>query len=467
MRRVVRISILALAFVTIWFSKTYATSTQLILDGTQSTWAVNELREAFSLNLTYPTVMNNFKRDITREEFSTIAVKLYEGLTGKKASYTNNPFVDTRNTEVLKAYSLGIVNGKSKTEFKPLDRITRQEISVMLYRTLNVSISNLNKDISGTFPFKDQSSISSWAMEAMKFVYKNKIMNGVTSTEIRPLENTSREQAVILVKRTYENYKAQVTSLPPVLGVKDEICSDGTCIDIGDAKTKGLVKVGQKGLSTDKFKVMITKGTSKYYYPLTSDGVIVGFPLQMGNGDYSISIMKNVGDNRYAYVKTESVNINLSNPNVVYLNSIQTIKWGPNSAATVKNIELIGRETDLTKRLNLSYDFVVKNVKYDYEKIKYLSTDYTPNPDQVLDVLSGICYDYSSLYAAMKRSEGIPIKLVKGYNKDIDVYHAWNEVYINGKWVVVDTTFDAVYYSRNVNYTFAKNPTDYSKVYEY
>lgn len=467
MKKVILIFILAFTLLGFGGIDSHASSTQLSLDGTQSSWAASELKEAYNFNLTYPTITNNYKRDITREEFSTIAVKLYEGLTGNKATYSNNPFRDTRNTEVLKAYSLGIVNGKSSTEFKPLDRITRQEISVMIYRTLNVSISDLDKNLSGIFPFRDQNNIASWALDAMRFVYKNKIMNGVTSTEIRPLENTSREQAIILVKRTYENFYDTSAKTPPVLATKDPVCADGTCIDITEAKTKGLVKVGHKGTSSDKIKVMITKGTSRYHYPLSPDGVIVGFPLQMGNGDYSISVMRNVGDNRYAYVKTETVSINLSNPNIVYLNSIQTVRWTPNSAATVKNLELIGRETDLNKRLNLSYDYVVKNVKYDYDKINNITTEYTPDPDQVLRVLSGICYDYSSLYAAMKRSEGIPIKLVKGYNKDIDVYHAWNEVYINGKWVVVDTTFDAVYYSNRVEYSFAKNASDYRKVYEY
>ena len=67
----------------------------------------------------------------------------------------------------------------------------------------------------------------------------------------------------------------------------------------------------------------------------------------------------------------------------------------------------------------------------------------------------------------MKRSEGIPIKLVKGYSRYTDVYHAWNEVFINGKWVVVDTTFDSVYYSNRQDYTFQKNSSDYTKVYEY
>jgi len=209
------------------------------------------------------------------------------------------------------------------------------------------------------------------------------------------------------------------------------------------------------------------KGDTKYYYPLKPDGIIHGFPLQLGNGEYKVSVLSNITGNQYGYVKTETLSINLKDPNIVYLNSIQTITWTPESAAAKKNIQLTVGITDTSKSINASYDFIVKNVTYNYDKINSLTTDYTPNPDETLRVLNGICYDYSSLFAAMKRSEGVPIKLVKGYNRYTDVYHAWNEVFINGKWVVVDTTFDSVYYSNKQEYTFQKNSSDYTKVYEY
>jgi hypothetical protein len=57
-------------------------SSPLKFDGTQSDWAEPELIEAYNYNLTYPLIMNNYKNNITREEFCTIAVKLYESLTG-------------------------------------------------------------------------------------------------------------------------------------------------------------------------------------------------------------------------------------------------------------------------------------------------------------------------------------------------------------------------------------------------
>lgn len=450
-----------------------ASSTVLNLDGTQSGWAESELRQAFAYGLTYSGVMSNYKRDITREEFSSLAVKLYEGLTGNKALAGANPFSDTKNTEVLKAYRLQIINGKSPTSFYPYDKITRQEIAVMITRTLNVS--GISTKVTGSsFPFTDKGQVSSWALDAMQFVYSNGIMKGIDSSRIGPLQNTSREQAIVLMKRTYEKYKG-ITALvqPQPLPIQPSptqtvttVQGTGAYIDTSQ-KDKGLVRVGYKGSGTEKLKVMVAKGDTKYYYPLKPDGVIHGFPLQLGNGEYKVSVLNNISGNQYGYVKTETLSINLKDPNIVYLNSIQTITWTPDSAAARKNLQLVGNLTDTTGRINASYDFIVKNVTYNYDKINGLTTDYTPNPDETLRVLNGICYDYSSLFAAMKRSEGIPIKLVKGYNRYTDVYHAWNEVFINNKWVVVDTTFDSVYYSNKQEYTFQKNSSDYTKVYEY
>ncbi|UUZ86988.1 transglutaminase-like domain-containing protein [Paenibacillus sp. P26] len=58
----------------------------------------------------------------------------------------------------------------------------------------------------------------------------------------------------------------------------------------------------------------------------------------------------------------------------------------------------------------------------------------------------GICYDASALFAAMLRSSGVPVKLVQGYAPGIRQYHAWNEVYLEGKgWITMDVTTDAQY----------------------
>ena len=74
-------------------------------DGTQSSWAEAELKEAYENGLTYGQIENNYQKPITREEFCVIVVKLYEKL-GESPVMGTNPFTDTDNAEILKAYAL-------------------------------------------------------------------------------------------------------------------------------------------------------------------------------------------------------------------------------------------------------------------------------------------------------------------------------------------------------------------------
>ncbi len=184
-------------------------------DGTQSDWAEEELMEAYSLDLTYPLVLNNFRKNITREEFCTLVIKLYEQLAIKEAQLGANPFTDTANEEIIKAYNLGIVKGVSSISFAPNNQITRQEICVMIHRALKVSLTGIEESYSGDFPFTDKSYIASWAIDSVKFAYGHGIMKGTGNNIIAPLDNTTREQGIILIKRTFESFGNNTSILDP------------------------------------------------------------------------------------------------------------------------------------------------------------------------------------------------------------------------------------------------------------
>lgn len=64
--------------------------------------------------------------------------------------------------------------------------------------------------------------------------------------------------------------------------------------------------------------------------------------------------------------------------------------------------------------------------------------NYVPDTAQTLASKTGICYDFSALYAALCLSQGIPCALVKGDHQGS--YHAWNMVYVDGQWSPVDLT---------------------------
>lgn len=61
----------------------------------------------------------------------------------------------------------------------------------------------------------------------------------------------------------------------------------------------------------------------------------------------------------------------------------------------------------------------------------------------VLRTRTGVCRDYSVLYAALARSAGVPTRMVTGmtYWNDGFYYHAWAESWV-GKWIPMDATLD-------------------------
>jgi hypothetical protein len=205
-RRLISSSLVVTLLVASLFYLPHPKAQSIEIDSSASRWAVPELKMAYSYGLTYPDIMKDFKKSITREEFCVIVVKLYEKLSQKKAIPGPNPFSDTSNPEIIKAYTLGIVQGVGAGKFAPQQNITRQEICVMIFRALSKAKESLDKTIEGNFPFDDTKLIAPWALEAMKFAYMHGIMSGVGRGRIDPLSNTTREQGIVLVKRTYEAF---------------------------------------------------------------------------------------------------------------------------------------------------------------------------------------------------------------------------------------------------------------------
>ena len=208
-------------------------SNELVLnekaDFQASTWAQNELAEAEKLNLIPDSLKNgDLTKSITREEFAEVSVKAYEALTGKKATpVASNPFVDTKNTEVLKAYNLGITTGTSATTFEPNALLNREQAATMLTRTYKkATIDGWTIADDSKFPleytksntFADDKDISSWAKDSVYFMNANGIINGVGDNKFAPKNTTSaeeavgyanatREQAIIIATRMVKNLK--------------------------------------------------------------------------------------------------------------------------------------------------------------------------------------------------------------------------------------------------------------------
>ena len=219
-----------------------------------------------------------------------------------------------------------------------------------------------------------------------------------------------------------------------------------------------------------KTKLQISKDDKKYNYDLTSSDY-TAFPLQMGNGIYTIKILSQIEGTKYAVVASTQKEVTIQDEFSVYLYPNQVVNYGPDSIVVNKSFELTKDDKDNLTRIYHLFEYTVDVLDYDYEKADYVSDTYVlPDLTQAIENGSGICFDYASLLAALCRIQGIPARVIVGWT-DIE-YHAWVEIYLENEgwinpkvyfakkdWSLVDPTFSD---SGNADYT-----GKYEEVYHY
>ncbi len=178
-------------------------------------WAKAEVDEARAKGLLFDEADQNFQNFITRELFCKLIVHMVERQKGGAIAVAiTNPFNDTTNEQIVKAYQLGIVKGVSATQFAPDNLITRQEVAVMMMRafrvldSMNSKTYTQNIDITG-ISFNDEASIAFWALQDVKEAFKLNIIKGVGNNTINPLGNTTVEQSILLVLRLFNVYEVE------------------------------------------------------------------------------------------------------------------------------------------------------------------------------------------------------------------------------------------------------------------
>lgn len=113
-----------------------------------------------------------------------------------------------------------------------------------------------------------------------------------------------------------------------------------------------------------------------------------------------------------------------------------------------------GGLSDYEKALKI-HDFICENFGYD-TALRGTTENY--DAKSALSENRAICSGFANAYAALCRAVGLPCLVVSGisvgeseeqyplWNDELieseSPNHAWNEVYVDGRWIIVDTTWD-------------------------
>jgi len=270
---------------------------------------------------------------------------------------------------------------------------------------------------------------------------------GYTAADVTELETVDLEDEAVALAETPAALPKTASAVASGLQVKE---NKEAAIDYSNLKD-GYVMVRYTAASTQRLKVQVKGPTTTYTYNLPAQQW-EAFPLSDGNGQYQITVYKNVKGTSYAAVLSLTVDVALADPFAPFLHSNQYVDYDEAPLTVQKAAVLTAGMTAPLQKVEVVYHYVVGSLTYDKALAASVQSGYLPVLDSVLQSGKGICFDYAALMTGMLRSQGVPCKLVVGYAGK--AYHAWISVwseatgwidgviYFNGtSWQRMDPTF--------------------------
>lgn len=151
--------------------------------------------------------IKDYTKKITRMDFAKLAYDYlkYYGYISPDAN-TESSFDDVNSPIPGILAGLGVINGKTPTEFAPDSLITREEAAQILYNICKLA--GL-KDVYETrllssYMYIDEEDMSDGAVDAIYNVTFHDVMNGTGDDKFSPKENLTVEQAIASLSRLFD-----------------------------------------------------------------------------------------------------------------------------------------------------------------------------------------------------------------------------------------------------------------------
>ncbi|MGN0179581.1 MAG: S-layer homology domain-containing protein [Monoglobaceae bacterium] len=144
------------------------------------------------------------QRSVNREEF----VKMICEAFGFGTLDSSVGFEDVEQGEwyapyIARASQLGIIQGTSKIRFGVGDRISRQDMAVIIYNALKIK--SVNLEAKGE-TFADDEEIADYAKSSVNSLSQYEIIKGVGDNRFSPATNATRAEAAVIVWRCIEKF---------------------------------------------------------------------------------------------------------------------------------------------------------------------------------------------------------------------------------------------------------------------
>jgi transglutaminase-like putative cysteine protease/uncharacterized membrane protein len=198
--------------------------------------------------------------------------------------------------------------------------------------------------------------------------------------------------------------------------------------------------------------ITLTKDGSQMKYFVKSDnGVLDPYILYLpfGSGTYitDISYSMDLSEDGYNIDYYDEGKFTITNNDTRDMSYLLPSRYVESDSSEIIQLaqqitENCYSDMDKTKAI---HDWVAKNISYDSDAfLSNKNKEYS-----ALDTLhnkKALCNGYANLTAALNRAIGIKAKVCSGTANSGDGTsngHAWNETFVDNKWIIQDTTWDA------------------------
>lgn len=171
-----------------------------------SDWAAADAAAAIAVGYVPTELQNDGRSDITRLEFSHMAIMFIAALRGTTADktaepYGGKPFSDTDDKYITAAYHMGILNGRGDGSFDPYARITRQEAAKIITCVYSTYTGSRLFDIPYDLSYADTADIAPWAENYVSLVTAHRLMEGDNNGFFLPAHSYTVEQSIAVFER--------------------------------------------------------------------------------------------------------------------------------------------------------------------------------------------------------------------------------------------------------------------------
>lgn len=241
MKRIIPIktAVLMIVIATLFTFTPFALGDAMRIRDIEGYWAEAVIKEWVDKGLVHGYADGTFRPQnaITRAEFITLVNQAF----GFKEKF-DLAFIDVSKEDwyydaVAIAATKGYIKGSDLGEIKPLDPITREEVSVIL-----TTILQLSADESQVSNFKDVTSMGAWSRGSIGAIAKAGYMKGYPDKTFGPKKNIQRGEAVVALNNVLNGQKRiEATIKQDFFGITYVYVNLGSNADVKTVKVANVL----------------------------------------------------------------------------------------------------------------------------------------------------------------------------------------------------------------------------------